>query len=171
MCRNLLYTLNIFLINLFLCLQSYLKIAKINRVRVLLEVSLKLIARLFIEISQREIHFLESELNRFYTTYPMPGEECLLEEYNEDEEQMERRMPLKIIDDKGSPKIDINEAFQIDPYDFLAVYLKKMMNYLKFISELKVKSLNSLFIKHCCFSKAYKVRDIQNFLRYFNFRD
>ena len=118
-------------------LKSYLKLAKLNRIKVLIEISLKIVDRSYIEISTQERNSLESDLNRYYTTYPMPGEETLLEETDTDNDD-DFRMPLKIINEEGVAKIDINETYIIDPFKFLVTYLAKMFDYLEYISGVEV---------------------------------
>jgi len=135
-----------------------------------MEASLRLIGRTYTEISSTEKVVLESELNRYYTTYPLPGEEVLLEELIDKTGEYERRMPLRIIDDQGVVKIDINDTFHIDPCDFLTLYLRKMMSYVKHKSGLKINSVavavpstygvlqRSAF--RACFAKGFKCKNL-----------
>ncbi len=58
----------------------YLKLAKLNRLKVLMELCMKIVGRPFNDISHEERTNLELEANRFHTTYPLPGEEVLLQE-------------------------------------------------------------------------------------------
>ncbi len=150
---------------------SYLKLAKTCRVQVLMEASFKLIGRAYTEISNTEKTTLESELNRYYTTYPLPGEEVLLEELDDSTGEYERRMPLRIINDEGAVKIDINDTYQIDPCDFLIIYLRKMMSYVKHESGLKVNSVavavpstHGVLQRRAfrdCFSKGLKCKSLR----------
>lgn len=114
-----------------------MKLAKLNRIKVLIEISFKIVDRSYIEISTQERSSLELALNRYYTTYPMPGEEVLLEDTDSDNED-ELRTPLKIINDEGVAKIDINETYVIDPFKFLVTYLAKMFDYLEYVSGVEV---------------------------------
>lgn len=115
----------------------YLKIAKLNRLKVLMELSMEIVGRPFNDIGNEERTTLELEANRFHTTYPLPGEEVLMEEkdaYGDDQV----RMPLKIVADDGLAKIDINDNFQIDPSEFLTLYTQKLVNYAQDTTGLKV---------------------------------
>lgn len=103
---------------------------------------------------------MESELNQFYNTYPMPGEEVLMEVSSDDDfysnvetdsvsesdsgtsksprGKSKRRMPMRIVNADGIARIDINDTFQIDPTELLVAYLKKMIKYMKHVSGLKM---------------------------------
>ena len=105
----------------------YLKIAKLNRLKVLMEASMKIVGRPFNDISNEERTNLELEANRFHTTYPLPSEEVLLEE-TDDNGEISVRMPLKIVQEDGMAKIDINDNFIIDPSEFLTIYTTKLVN-------------------------------------------
>ena len=115
----------------------YLKIAKLNRLKVIMETSMKIVGRPFNDVGNEERNNLELEANRFHTTYPLPGEEVLLEEIDGDGER-HVRMPLKIVQDEGMAKIDINDNYQIDPSEFLTLYTNKLVNYAEDTTSLKV---------------------------------
>lgn len=118
----------------------YLKIAKLNRLKVIMEASMKIVGRPFNDVSNEERNNLELEANRFHTTYPLPGEEVLLEEIDGDGEK-HVRMPLKIVQDEGMAKIDINDNYQIDPSEFLTLYTNKLVSYAEDTTGLKVNNL------------------------------
>jgi hypothetical protein len=115
----------------------YLMIAKLNRLKVLMELSMKLIGRTFADISHEERYNLELEANRFHTTFPLPGEESLIEEINQKGEK-QIRMPIKILQLDGITKIDINNFYQIEPSEFLTLYTKKLFNHAYNSTGLKV---------------------------------
>lgn len=117
----------------------YLKIAKLNRLKVLMETSMKIVGRPFNDISNEERTNLELEANRFHTTYPLPSEEVLLEEMDDSGEKSVR-MPLKIVQEDGMAKIDINDNFVVDPSDFLTIYTTKLVEYAEETTGLKVKT-------------------------------
>ncbi len=117
--------------------ENYLKIAKIKRLKVLMELSMQMVGRKYNDISSDERTSLESQANRFHSTYPLPGEDKPLEEI--DENGFRRiRMPLKIVEDDGAAKIDINNKYLIDPKDFLAIYANKMINHAQDSTGLEV---------------------------------
>lgn len=141
-------------------LPSYLKIAKTIRYKVLLSAAVKLIGKPFVEITSSERKVMESELNQFYNTYPMPGEEVLMEVSSDDDfyssvdtdsvsdsdsgtsqsarGQPKRRMPMRIVNADGLAKVDINDTFQIDPTELLVGFLKKMIKHIRHVSGLKM---------------------------------
>ena len=118
----------------------YLKIAKLNRLKVLMETSMKIVGRPYNDISNEERNTLELEANRFHTTYPLPGEEVLLEEIRENGER-HVRMPLKIIQEDGAAKVDINESYRIDPSEFVTLYTNKLVNHAEESTGLKVNKI------------------------------
>jgi hypothetical protein len=124
----------------------YLQIAKLNRLKVLLELSSRIVGRPFIEISESEMNMLESEANRFYCTYPLPGEEVLLKEHSNKSNQIKFRLPIKIIEENGDAIFDINDTYFIRPNEFLAIYLKKIIEYTKETTGLNVAYFICLFI-------------------------
>ena len=91
---------------------DYLHLAKLNRLRVLMELSLAMVGRNYFDISTDERNKLEFQANRFHNTYPLPGETQSLQET--DEKKL-LRMPLKIVKEDGVPKIDISNRYIIDP--------------------------------------------------------
>jgi hypothetical protein len=119
---------------------SVLRIAKLNRFKVLMDLSLKMIGRPFIEISTSEMSALESEANRYHSTYPLPGEEALLEELNERNE-FQTRMPIKIVCNDGEAVIDLNNIYRIKPDEFLANYIKNLIEYSENTTGLNVTFL------------------------------
>ncbi len=116
---------------------NYLKIAKLNRLKVLMETSMKIVGRPYNDISNEERNTLELEANRFHTTYPLPGEEVLLEEIDENNET-HVRMPLKIVQEDGMAKLDVNDNYRIDPGEFLTLYTNKLVNHAEETTGLKV---------------------------------
>ena len=127
-----------------------------------MDVAIKLIGKPFVEITNSERKSLESELNQFYSTFPMPGEETLMEvsdddffsntdsetdSENESEAKnrlgLKRRMPMRIINDAGVAKIDINDTFQINPTELLTAYLKKMIKYIKYVTGMKIDMITA----------------------------
>ena len=107
-------------------LLNYLKLAKLNRLRILMDLSLKLIGRSFAELGPKEKRMLELEANRFQSTYPLPGEETLVEEIDEDG-GVNTRMPIVLDEDAGAPVIDINCAYRLNPDQFLMLYSRKLL--------------------------------------------
>lgn len=108
--------------------ENYLKLAKLNRLKVLMEMSMKMVGRKYKDIGNEERSTLEMEGNRYHSTYPLPGEEKPLEE--EDENGKKRiRMPIKVVQDGGAAKIDVNAQYKIDPSEFLKIYTSKLINH------------------------------------------
>ena len=132
----------------------YLKIAKLNRLKVLMEASMKIVGRPFNDISNEERTNLELEANRFHTTYPLPSEEVLLEE-TDDNGEISVRMPLKIVQEDGMAKIDINDNFIIDPSEFLTIYTTKLVNYAEETTGLKVSFIHNDLIIFKLFLSLY----------------
>lgn len=111
---------------------TYLKLAKLKRLKVLMEMCMKMVGRKYNDIGNEERSALEIEANRYHSTYPLPGEEIPLEEVEEGSDgTMHRRvrLPIKIVQDEGAAKIDINAQFKIDPADFLKIYTSKLINH------------------------------------------
>lgn len=107
---------------------NYLKIAKLNRLKVLMEMAMKMVGRKYNDIGNEERGNLELEANRYHSTYPLPGEEVPLEEV--DEKGVKRvRMPIKVASDDGAAKIDVNAKYLIDPAEFLKIYTSKLINH------------------------------------------
>lgn len=117
----------------------YLIIAKLNRLKVLMELSMRMVGRSYQDIGHEERGTLELEANRFHTTFPLPGEEVLMEEVNE-KGLKQVRMPIKIVQSDGTAKIDINKFYQIEPSEFLTMYTKKLLNHAHETTGLKVSS-------------------------------
>ena len=116
---------------------NYLKLAKLNRLKVLMELSMKMVGRKYKDIKNDERNTLELEANRFHTTYPLPGELVPLEEV--DAKGVKRtRMPLKIVDEDGAAKIDINAKYRLDPSDFITLYTKRLINHAEDSTGLQV---------------------------------
>lgn len=108
--------------------ENYLKLAKLYRLKVLIEMAMKMIGRKYKEIGDDERNALEMHANRFHTTYPMPGEEQPLEELDE-HGKVRTRLPIKIVQHDTMAKIDLNDKFLIDPADFLKVYSNKIIDH------------------------------------------
>jgi len=107
---------------------NYLKLAKLKRLKVLMEMSMKMVGRKYNDIGNEERSTLELEANRYHSTYPLPGEEMPLEEV--DDQGVKRvRMPIKVIQDEGAAKIDVNAQYKIDPAEFLKIYTSKLINH------------------------------------------
>lgn len=121
----------------------YLMIAKLNRLKVLMELSMKMVGRSYHDIGSDERSNLELQANRFHTTFPLPGEENLIEEINEKGEKTVR-MPLKIVQSDGTAKIDINNFYQIDPGEFLTMYAKRLFNHAHESTGLQVINFNQI---------------------------
>ena len=117
--------------------ENYLKLAKLNRLKVLMELSMKMVGRNYKDIGNIERNSLEMQANRFNTTYPLPGEEKPLEEINE-KGVRQLRMPLKIVQEDGLAKIDINAKYRIDPSEFLTIYTNKLINHAQDSTGLQV---------------------------------
>ncbi len=120
--------------------ENYLKLAKLNRLKVLMEMSMKMVGRNYKDIGNIERNSLEMQANRFNTTYPLPGEEIPLEEINE-KGVRQIRMPLKIVQEDGLAKIDINAKYRIDPSEFLTIYTNKLINHAQDSTGLQVSYL------------------------------
>jgi len=88
----------------------YLKLAKLNRLKVLMELCMKVVGRPFNDIGHEERSNLELEANRFHTTYPLPGEEVLVREAGGERV----RMPLAL-----ALKTSVNEAADRDDVQIL----------------------------------------------------
>lgn len=112
---------------------TYLKLAKLKRLKVLMEMCMKMVGRKYNDIGNDERSTLELEANRYHSTYPLPGEEVPLYEdvVNSDGNTTHRelRLPIKVVQDEGAAKIDINAQFKIDPADFLKIYTSKLINH------------------------------------------
>lgn len=117
--------------------ENYLKLAKLYRLKVLIELATKMIGRKYKDISDDERNALDMHANRFHTTYPMPGEEQPLEELDEDG-RVQTRLPLKIVQHDTMAKIDLNDKFLIDPADFLKIYTNKIIDHAHETSGLDV---------------------------------
>ena len=131
--------------------ENYLKIAKLNRLKVLMEMSMKMVGRKYKDIGNVERITLEVQANRFHTTYPLPGEEKPLFEINEKGAKVIRH-PLKIVQEDGMAKIDINAKYRIDPSEFLSIYTNRLINHAQDSTGLQVClffnfNLNFFFIK------------------------
>ncbi len=103
----------------------YLKLVKLNRLKVLMELCMKVVGRPFNDIGHEERSNLELEANRFHTTYPLPGEEVLVREAGGERV----RMPLAIVAEEGQAKVALNEHLRLDPADFLTLYTHKLLEY------------------------------------------
>jgi hypothetical protein len=123
--------------------QNDLKLAKINRLRVLMELSMSMIGRKYKDINTDERKRLEEKADRFRTIYPLPGEEIPLYELNDETGKKQLRLPIKIVKEDGAAKIDINQKFRIDPNDFLALYANKLIDHAQDSTGLKVNLLFS----------------------------
>lgn len=123
---------------------NYLKLAKLNRLKVLMELSMKMVGRKYKDISKDERNTLDLQANRFHTTYPLPGEEISLEETDENGKKR-IRMPLKIVNEDGAAKIDINDKFRIEPSEFIKIYSSKLINHAQDSTGLEVPFLQNLF--------------------------
>lgn len=108
---------------------NYLKLAKLKRLKVLMEMCMKMVGRKYNDIGQEERGNLELEANRYHSTYPLPGEEIPLEEVDEQTGKRQSRLPIKIVQEEGAAKIDINTQFKIDPAEFLKIYTSKLINH------------------------------------------
>ena len=117
--------------------ENYLKLAKLNRLKVLMELSMKMVGRNYKDIGNVERNSLEMQANRFNTTYPLPGEEHPIEEINE-KGVRQLRMPLKIVQEDGLAKIDINAKYRIDPSEFLTIYTNKLIHHAQDSTGLQV---------------------------------
>jgi hypothetical protein len=126
--------------------ENYLKLAKLNRLKFLMELSMKMVGRNYKDIGNIERNSLEMQANRFNTTYPLPGEEIPLEEINE-KGVRQIRMPLKIVQEDGLAKIDINAKYRIDPSEFLTIYTNKLINHAQDSTGLQV--IRSYFVRIC----------------------
>ena len=102
-----------------------------------MELSMKMVGRNYKDIGNIERNSLEMQANRFNTTYPLPGEEKPLEEINE-KGVRQLRMPLKIVQEDGLAKIDINAKYRIDPSEFLTIYTNKLINHAQDSTGLQV---------------------------------
>ena len=105
---------------------NYLKMAKLNRLKVISELSVKLIGRKFRELNEEERSRLETEANRFSSTHPIPDEE---------------ENPIKLVEENGVAKIEINENVRIDPDEFIKIYTNKMINHAQDSTGIQVKCL------------------------------
>lgn len=108
---------------------NYLKLAKLKRLKVLIEMCMKMVGRKYNDIGNDERGTLELEANRYHSTYPLPGEEIPLEEVDESTGEKVTRLPIKIVADEGAAKIDINAQFKVDPAEFLKIYTSKLINH------------------------------------------
>lgn len=108
--------------------ENYLKLAKLYRLKVLIELAMKMVGRKYKDISNDERNALEMHANRFHTTYPMPGEEQPLEELDENG-NTRTRLPIKIVQHETLAKIDLNDKFIIDPADLLKIYSNKIIDH------------------------------------------
>lgn len=118
--------------------ENYLKLAKLNRLKVLMELSMKMVGRKYKDIGNQERNTLDLQANRFHTTYPLPGEETALEEIDENGNKT-ARMPLKVVSEDGAAKIDVNDKYRIDPSEFLKIYTTKLINHAQDSTGLDVK--------------------------------
>ncbi|RNA16323.1 hypothetical protein BpHYR1_005089, partial [Brachionus plicatilis] len=108
--------------------ENYLKLAKLYRLKVLIELAMKMIGRNYKDISNDERNALEMHANRFHTSYAMPGEEQPLEELDE-HGKLKTRLPIKIVQHDTLAKIDLNDKFLIDPADILKIYSNKIIDH------------------------------------------
>lgn len=106
--------------------KDHLRLAKLNRLKVLMELSMNLVGRKYYDIKTDDRNKMELQANRFHTTYPLPGEEIPLEEIDENGKRRVR-LPIKIINEDGIAKIDINNKHIIDPNEFLTLYTNRLV--------------------------------------------
>lgn len=138
---------------------NYLKLAKLNRLKVLMELSMKMVGRKYNDIGGDERRTLEFEANRFHSTYPLPGEEKPLpDELDETTGTMRPRMAIKIATDDGNAKIDLNAKYLIDPAEFLKIYTSKLVNHAQDSTGLVVKAVSSDLMSMLLLRLERKVR-------------
>ena len=106
---------------------KYLKMANLNRLKVISELSMKLIGRKYRELSDEEINRLEIEANRFHSSYPLPGEE-------------DKETPIRIVEQYGDSKIEINKKFRVNPEEFVKIYTNRMIDNAQEFTGLQVNS-------------------------------
>jgi hypothetical protein len=120
---------------------NYIKIAKMNRLKVLMELSMKMVGLSYKDFSKNERKTMELEANRYHTTYPLPGEEDPLEVVDANGKKRVR-MPLEVANDNGAAKIDVNNKYLIDPSEFITIYASKLIDHAHDTTGLEVKTKN-----------------------------
>jgi molecular chaperone DnaK (HSP70) len=87
---------------------------------------------LYLDISNEEKNLLEIIANRYQKTHPLPEEysasssQNIFREKKEPNNSNSRR--LKIVEDNGASKVDINERYLVDPSEFLTIYTGRMID-------------------------------------------
>jgi hypothetical protein len=119
---------------------NYLRLAKLNRLKVLMELSINMVGRNYKDISTDERNKLEMQANRYHATYPLPGEEMPLYDVNEKGKKC-IRLPIIIVKNEGAALIDINKKFRIDPNHFLKLYTNKLVDHAEDTTGLKFDNI------------------------------
>jgi molecular chaperone DnaK (HSP70) len=61
-------------------------------------------------------------------TYPLPEEDSPSPKQTVRENKATNGRQLKIVEDNGHPKVDINERYRVDPSEFLTMYTSRMID-------------------------------------------